>query len=145
MRVFVTGGSGFVGGHVSEALAAEHEVLAMARSERSAAKVAAFGATPVRCSLEDIGPGHLDGVDAVVHAAAFVEEWGTAEDFFAANVGGTEAVLAAARAAGVLSCTTAAGSATWTRARPTPASAGSTTDDPRPRPSAWCSRRTATA
>src|SRR5262249_46121152 len=37
----------------------------------------------------------------VFHAAAKVEEWGDPEDFHRVTVGGTEAALAAARAAGV--------------------------------------------
>jgi nucleoside-diphosphate-sugar epimerase len=101
MKVFVTGGSGFVGGHVIEALAKTHEVLAMARSERSAAVVEGFGATAVRCSLDDVSAAHLEGVDAVVHAAAYVEEWGRPEDYWSANVDGTQRLLDAARAAGV--------------------------------------------
>jgi hypothetical protein len=40
-------------------------------------------------------------VQAVVHAAAYVEEWGTRADFHRANVEGTARVLEAARAAGV--------------------------------------------
>ncbi len=39
MRVFITGGSGFVGGHVIERLSPRHEVSSMARSDRSAATV----------------------------------------------------------------------------------------------------------
>lgn len=102
MKVFVTGGSGFIGGHVIEALVdAGHQVVAMARSERSAAKVRAYGATPVRSALGAVEPAALEGCDAVVHAAAFVEEWGTREQFWAANVTGTEQLLATARAAGV--------------------------------------------
>ncbi len=102
MRIFVTGGSGFVGGHVIEHFARQgHDVRAMARSDASARAVEAFGARAVRCSLDDVGPEHLGGVDAVVHAAAFVEEWGTREEFYAANVAGTERMLAAARQAGV--------------------------------------------
>ncbi len=101
MKVFITGGSGFVGGHVIERLAARHEVRAMARSERSAAAVRAFGATPVTCDLDSLDASHLAGVDAVVHCAAYVEEWGTRDDFWKGNVDGTTRALDAARRAGV--------------------------------------------
>ncbi|MCB9593382.1 MAG: NAD-dependent epimerase/dehydratase family protein [Sandaracinaceae bacterium] len=102
MRVFVTGGSGFVGGHAIEGLtAAGHEVFAMARSDASAAKVRGYGAKPVTCSLGAVRPEHLEGVDAVVHCAAFVEEWGTRAQFWEANVEGTTQLLSAARDAGV--------------------------------------------
>jgi len=101
MKVFVTGGSGFVGGHVIEALAARHEVVAMARSARSATTVAERGARAVRCSLDDVDASHLAGVDVVVHAAAYVEEWGPEEAYWQANVEGTQRLLDAARQAGV--------------------------------------------
>jgi nucleoside-diphosphate-sugar epimerase len=101
MRIFVTGGSGFVGGHVIERLAAQHVVLAMVRSDKSAALVKRYGATPVRCDLDDVTAEHLAGCDAVVHAAARVDEWGTREQFWSANVDGTSRILAAAQAAGV--------------------------------------------
>ncbi len=101
MKIFLTGGSGFVGGHTAEALRETHDVLAMARSEASAATVRAYGATPVTCSLGEVRPEHLTGVDAVIHAAARVEDWGTRAEFWAANVDGTRQLLEAARAAGV--------------------------------------------
>lgn len=102
MRIFVTGGSGFVGGHVIEALSARgDDVLAMARSDVSAEVVAGYGAHPVRTDLSSVTAADLDGVDAVVHCAAFVEEWGTRAQFTAGNVDGTRAMLAAAEAAGV--------------------------------------------
>lgn len=102
MKVFVTGGSGFIGGHVIEALiSAQHEVLAMARSDRSAATIESLGAAAVQCSLDDVEAAHLEGVDAVVHCAAFVEEYGTRAQFFKANVDGTARVLDAAQRAQV--------------------------------------------
>lgn len=100
MRVFVTGGSGFIGGHLVEALSTEHEVLAMARSERSARIVEGFGATAVRCSLDDVAAEHLEGVDVVVHAAASVDEFGPREMYERLNVEGTQRMLDAAQAAG---------------------------------------------
>ncbi|MCA9706000.1 MAG: NAD-dependent epimerase/dehydratase family protein [Myxococcales bacterium] len=101
MKIFVTGASGFVGGHVVERLARDHEMLAMARSSRSEAVVRERGATPVRCDLDGIGPEALAGVDAVIHCAARVEDHGTRAQFWAANVEGTRRVLEAAKAAGV--------------------------------------------
>lgn len=100
MKVFITGGSGFVGGHVIEALAPHHEVLALARSEASAAKVEALGATAVRGALEDITAEMLAGVDAVVHGAAYVEDWGPEEVYWTTNVEGTQRLLDAAQQAG---------------------------------------------
>lgn len=72
MRVFITGGTGHSGSHViPELLAAGHEVVGLARSDTSAAALAALGATVRRGDLED-----LDGlkqaaieVDGVVHLA----------------------------------------------------------------------------
>jgi nucleoside-diphosphate-sugar epimerase len=101
MKVFVTGGSGFVGGHVIEALSPKHAVLAMARSPKSAEAVARYGATAVRADLDAVDASHLEGCDAVVHCAAYVEEWGTREQFWRGNVEGTTRVLDAARRAGV--------------------------------------------
>lgn len=101
MKVFVTGGSGFVGGHVIEALSPKHAVLAMARSPRSAEAVARYGATAVSTDLDAVEASHLAGCDAVVHCAAYVEEWGTREQFWKGNVEGTTRMLDAARRAGV--------------------------------------------
>lgn len=101
MKVFITGGSGFLGGHVIEALRDEHEVLAMARSDRSAAIVESLGATSVRASLETLSAADLADVDVVVHGAAYVEEWGPAEHYWTINVEGTQRLLDAAKEAGV--------------------------------------------
>lgn len=100
MRIFITGASGFIGGAIARALATEHTVFGMSRSERSDAAVEALGAEPVRCDLASLAPGDLPEVDAVVHCAAYVEAWGTRADYWDANVDGTDRVLAAARAAG---------------------------------------------
>ncbi|MEZ4391555.1 MAG: NAD-dependent epimerase/dehydratase family protein [Polyangiales bacterium] len=100
MRIFVTGGSGFVGGHVIEALSPSHEVVAMARSPRSAQAVEGFGARAVLCDLDVVTAEHLAGCDVVVHCAAYVEEWGTREQFWRGNVEGTARMLEVARAAG---------------------------------------------
>jgi nucleoside-diphosphate-sugar epimerase len=55
MRVFVTGASGHIGlAVVHELLSAKHHVLGLARSEASAARLAAAGAEVVRGDLDDI-------------------------------------------------------------------------------------------
>jgi len=101
MKIFVTGASGFVGGAAATALSRGHEVLAMARSAPSADRVRATGARPVTCALGSVTEEHLAGCDAIVHAAAFVESWGTRDDFWTANVEGTQQLLDVAKRGGV--------------------------------------------
>jgi nucleoside-diphosphate-sugar epimerase len=101
---FVTGGSGFIGGALVERLVRDGwTVSALARSPESAEKVRARGAEPVRGDLSDEGAltAGARGAEVVFHLAAKLGDSGAWDEFRRVNVGGTEALLRAARQAGV--------------------------------------------
>ncbi|HMI81026.1 MAG TPA: NAD-dependent epimerase/dehydratase family protein [Solirubrobacterales bacterium] len=102
MKVFVTGGTGFIGGEVVRQLRERgDEVACLVRSPEKAARLRELG-----CELHsgDLGDQRairkgMEGCDAVVHAAAMYEVGIPAAQrpaMHEANVGGTERVLSAA-------------------------------------------------
>lgn len=63
MKIFVTGGSGYVGSHLLPLLK-DHQVTALVRSDEAAAFVSAHGATPVRGTLTDLEAIKVAAADA---------------------------------------------------------------------------------
>ncbi|HWW68037.1 MAG TPA: NAD-dependent epimerase/dehydratase family protein [Solirubrobacterales bacterium] len=102
MKVFVTGGTGFIGGEVVRQLRARgDEVACLVRTPEKGQKVADLGCALVAGDLGDskaIREG-MEGCDAVIHAAAMYQVGIPTSQRPAmreANVGGTERVLRAA-------------------------------------------------
>ena len=104
MKAFVTGGSGFVGGHLIRRLIDDGwDVTALARSRTAEERVQILGARAARGSLADVAAmrAGMDECEVVFHCAARVGSWGDAEAFRAVNVDGTANVIVAAKTAGV--------------------------------------------
>jgi nucleoside-diphosphate-sugar epimerase len=102
VKVFLTGGTGFIGGHVARRLRDRgDEVVALARSPEKGVALADLGCELVQGDLSDtaaIGAG-LEGADAAIHCAAMYEvgiPQSEHKAMYAANVVGTENVLRAA-------------------------------------------------
>lgn len=94
MRIAVTGASGFVGGTVCRALTQNgHTVLAYGR-RRSVAREHIAGADYHSWDLAHGPLPDAPDVDAVIHCAGSVTDWGPVADLFAANLTGTRTALA---------------------------------------------------
>lgn len=104
MKVLLTGATGFLGGHMAEALVKEgFRVAAMIRKSSDTRLLEQLGV--------ELREGHLDkpetlleavrGVDAVIHLAAYYTFSGRWEMYRKVNIEGTEALLRASLAEGV--------------------------------------------
>jgi nucleoside-diphosphate-sugar epimerase len=107
VKVFVTGGTGFIGGEVVRQLRARgDEVTCLVRSPEKGAKLAELGCALLAGDLGDeaaLREG-MEGCDALIHVAAMYEVGIPAKRhpaMYEANVQGTERTMRAALAAGV--------------------------------------------
>ena len=90
----MTGGGGFLGSYVVRALLkAGHEVVSYQR--RPNCELQKAGAVVVQGDLLDSVAlnSAMAGCRAVIHIAAMAGVWGSREDYFSVNVGGTKSVL----------------------------------------------------
>lgn len=102
MKALVTGGGGFLGKAIVQQLVARGDtVRSFSRHEHPALR--ALGVEH-RCGALDDAEAlrqAAEGCDIVFHVAAKAGVWGPYEEFYRANVAGTQQVIAACRANGI--------------------------------------------
>lgn len=105
MKIFLTGGSGFVGQHIIPALLREgYEVNALVRSSKSAEKVHSLGAIPVMDDLTSLSSNTktaLKRCDYVIHSAAHMDFTYDPKPFYDINVEATKNLLEMSKIAGI--------------------------------------------
>ena len=104
MKNLVTGGSGFLGSHLVEALLARGEkVRALVRPTSKTVHLASLGVELAYGDLSDVQSLRTAtrDVERVYHCAALAADWGTREAFHAANVTGVRNLVEMSLEAGV--------------------------------------------
>ncbi len=102
MEILVTGGAGFLGRYIVEALLVDgHSVHSFSRGEQS--ELASMGVRVHRGDLTDADAVHqvCQRKEAVFHVAAKAGIWGDRSSYFSVNVGGTQNIIQACQEHGV--------------------------------------------
>lgn len=105
MTILVTGASGFLGGRLTEVLAAQGErVRILVRSKDAAPDFGGLQVEVAEGKLEDASSLEqaVAGVRRVVHCAALSSDWGRWSSFYEANVAGVRRLLEAAARSGTV-------------------------------------------
>ena len=101
MKIAITGGTGFIGGHLARRLAAEgHEIIVIARGTHERKIPAGMTLVPSALSDEASLAEAFAGCDAVAHCAGINREIGT-QTYQKVHVDATRNVVNAAQNAGV--------------------------------------------
>lgn len=103
MRIAITGGTGFIGSHLSERLLAEgHDVVLLARNPKSSTETTAARPSFVQSDLSNVETivQAFAGCEAVAHCAGINRELGL-QTYESVHVEGTKHVVAASKLAGV--------------------------------------------
>ncbi|QDU63118.1 3 beta-hydroxysteroid dehydrogenase/Delta 5--_4-isomerase [Planctomycetes bacterium Pan216] len=93
MRCLVTGATGFLGGHVAETLSQRgDQVRTIARSTSDTSLLNQWNVEVVEGDMTDpdVLAKACDGVDAVIHCAAKVGDWGPLDEYRRVNVEGVD-------------------------------------------------------
>lgn len=100
LRYLVTGATGFVGSHLSQACIRRGDsVVTVARAASDTRLLEGLGVEIFRGDLtdSDVARKAVIGVDVIVHCAAKVGDWGPVEEYRQVNVEGLRQLLEAAR------------------------------------------------
>src|SRR5438445_1525728 len=102
MKVLVTGGGGFLGQAICTQLRARgHSVRAFNRTRHAALEKLGIEQHSGDISNIEAVLSASEGCDAIVHTAGKVGAWGPVEEYYDANVRGTDHVLAACELNGI--------------------------------------------
>ncbi len=101
-RVLITGGGGFLGQKLAQALLGEN-IKVCSLSRGTYPQLTAMGVTTICGDLTDLETvlAAAQGVDAIFHLAAKVAMWGSWEEFYQTNVVGTKNVISACQQLGI--------------------------------------------
>ena len=103
MKILVTGANGFIGSHVTAALAGRgHLVRCLAQPGTPLGNLAGLEVEIVEADVRDLHALERASADqeAIVHLAAVPSDWAPADLIHAVNVGGTRNLVDAALGAG---------------------------------------------
>lgn len=105
MKALVTGATGFIGSHIVDRLVARGDsVRALIRVDSDVSYLEGLGVERVIADIADPEslPLALQGVEAVYHAAALVDDWGPWSGFQRVTIDGTSNLLEVAARANVV-------------------------------------------